>query len=66
MTAHWGVADPAGVEGSDEDKRAAFKRAFDELKSRIQLFISLPIASLDVARLQGHIDSIGKTQTLAT
>ena len=66
MTAHWGVADPAEVEGSDEDRRAAFKDAFYELESRIKLFTSLSIASLDKVRLKGQLDAIGKTLTAKT
>jgi arsenate reductase len=42
MTAHWGVADPAAVEGTDEAKHRAFMRAFTELSTRINLFINLP------------------------
>ena len=47
MTAHWGVNDPAAVQGPDELKRRAFTRAFTELSTRINLFINLPIAKLD-------------------
>ncbi|MGZ8488724.1 MAG: arsenate reductase ArsC, partial [Candidatus Binatia bacterium] len=42
MTAHWGVTDPAAVQGSDEDKRKAFLKAYTELYRRISLFVSLP------------------------
>ena len=66
MTAHWGVADPAEVEGSDEAKRAAFKRAFHELEARIKIFTSLSIASLDEARLKDQLDAIGKTEAAET
>ena len=59
MTAHWGVADPAAVEGSDEDKRKAFFDAFLALRRRIELFASLPIASLDKMALQQRIRDIG-------
>lgn len=41
VTAHWGIQDPAAVQGSDEDKRKAFLKAFTELKTRIDLFMSL-------------------------
>ena len=47
VSAHWGVQDPAAVQGSDEDKRRAFLRAFSELSTRINLFMSLPIGKLD-------------------
>ena len=66
MTAHWGVTDPAEVEGSDEVKRAAFKHAFYELESRIKLFTSLSIALLDKVRLKDQLDAIGRTPTVKT
>ena len=47
MTAHWGMPDPAAVEGSDVDKADAFRETFRALERRIGLFVSLPIASLD-------------------
>ncbi|MGH8178708.1 MAG: arsenate reductase ArsC [Steroidobacter sp.] len=62
MTAHWGVADPAAVEGSDTDKWVAFRQAFRELESRIKIFSSLPIKSLDRVKLQERLRDIGKTQ----
>lgn len=58
MTAHWGIADPAAVEGSDVDKRLAFRRAFAELERRIKIFVSLPIASMDRLKLQARLDEI--------
>ena len=60
MTAHWGVEDPAAVEGSDAQKRRAFLQAYSALESRIKNFASLPIRTLDRIRLQQHIDAIGK------
>lgn len=59
MTAHWGVEDPAAVEGSKEERERAFHRALRELDARIKLFISLPIASLDRMALQERLDAIG-------
>jgi len=59
MTAHWGVEDPAAAQGSDTDKWVAFRKAFRELESRIRVFTSLPIRTLDRARLQARIDAIG-------
>ncbi len=59
ITAHWGVADPAAVEGSDTDKWLAFRIAFRELESRIRLFTSLPIRSLDRVKLQQRVRAIG-------
>ena len=61
MTAHWGVDDPATVEGTPEVQRRAFQRALRELDARIKLFISLPIASLDRMALQERLDKIGRT-----
>jgi arsenate reductase len=63
MTAHWGIADPAAVEGTDMEKAAAFRKAFKELETRIKLFTSLPIGSLDGMTLQSKLRDIGKTPT---
>jgi len=60
MTAHWGVADPAAVEGSDEQKRRAFQKAFQELEARIKIFTSLRLELLDRLALQRTLDDIGK------
>jgi arsenate reductase len=60
MTAHWGVPDPAAVEGSELEKRAAFREAFAALENRIRLFMSLPFASLDRMALQQRLDAIGR------
>lgn len=61
MTAHWGVEDPAAVEGPDVDKWLAFRQVFNQLENRIQIFTSLPLATLDRARLQERLDAIGKS-----
>jgi protein-tyrosine-phosphatase len=61
MTAHWGVPDPAAVEGSDAEKAIAFADTYRMLNSRISIFVSLPIASLDRLFLQHRLDRIGKT-----
>ena len=61
MTAHWGVEDPAAVEGSDARKWQAFKQAYTTLEARIKLFTSLPVRSLDRIKLQEQLDSIGRT-----
>ena len=60
-TAHWGIPDPAHVEG-DEARRAAFKKAAEQLARRIQLFMSLPIASLDKLVLKEKLAEIGRIQ----
>ena len=61
ITAHWGVADPAAVQGSDEDKRRAFLKAFTELSTRINLMLALPIEKLDRQALTGKLRQIGKS-----
>ncbi|MCX7192670.1 MAG: arsenate reductase ArsC [Proteobacteria bacterium] len=60
-TAHWGIPDPAHVEGIDA-RRAAFKRASEQLARRIGLFISLPIEKLDKLALQEKLVEIGQMQ----
>jgi arsenate reductase len=60
MTAHWGLPDPAAVEGSEIARRRAFRQAFAALENRIRLFTSLPLASLDRLALQRQLDAIGR------
>jgi len=60
VSAHWGIPDPAAVEGSDDDKRRAFLDAFVILRRRIELFTSLPIGKLDKLALQSRLREIGK------
>jgi protein-tyrosine-phosphatase len=60
MTAHWGIADPAALRGSDGEKRKAFLRAFTELATRINLFLSLPIEKVDRLVLKKKLDEIGR------
>ena len=62
MTAHWGVHDPAAAQGSDEDKRRAFLKAYTELHRRISLFINLPLDTLSGLALKEKLDKIGRTQ----
>ena len=62
MTAHWGIADPAAVQGSDVDKRHAFFNAFRELSQRIRIFTSLPLRSLDTIKLQERLNAIGQSK----
>jgi arsenate reductase len=61
IRAHWGVADPAAVDGSDEDKRKAFLTAFTELTTRINLMLALPMDKLDRQALAGRLKEIGKS-----
>jgi arsenate reductase len=60
ISAHWGIEDPAAVEGSDEIKRAAFKTAFVTLQKRITLLVSLPLSTLDRMAAERGIRRIGK------
>lgn len=60
ITAHWGIPDPARIEGTDTEKQAAFIEAFEQLKSRISAFLSLPIASLDEMALGNRLREIGR------
>jgi arsenate reductase len=59
-SAHWGVDDPAAVDGSDKDKQGAFEKAFFELRERIHAFLALPFENLDAASLQRHLAAIGQ------
>lgn len=60
MTAHWGIEDPAAMEGSDEGKRKAIFTAYHQLKRRISIFTSLPFEKLDGMALKRELDQIGK------
>jgi arsenate reductase len=60
MTAHWGVPDPAAVEGSDEVKRKAFRNAMSVLSARINLLVNLPVGKLERLALKKKLDEIGK------
>ena len=60
MTAHWGIEDPAAVEGSDAFQRQAFHNAFFALQRRISLFLALPLDSIDQMSLQSKIREIGR------
>jgi len=60
MTAHWGIDDPAVVEGDEAHRRGAFFEAFNALQNRLLIFVSLPLAKLDRHLLQRRLDEIGK------
>lgn len=60
VTAHWGFPDPAAVQGTDEQKRAAFSQTLRQIRSRVQLFLSLPIESLDRMAVESRVREIGK------
>lgn len=60
MTAHWGIADPAAIEGSGQ--REAFEQALNYLRTRISLLLALPIESVDRMSLHHKLDEIGRTE----
>ncbi len=61
MTAHWGVPDPAEVEGDEITRLAAFREAYRQLYNRISIFTCLPMDSLDELALKKHLEDIGQT-----
>ena len=64
MTAHWGVPDPAAAQGTEAEKRLAFSEAYRMLNSRISIFPSLPLQSIDRLALKKQLDSIGRSTDL--
>lgn len=60
MTAHWGVPDPAAVEGTEAERHLAFAEAYRMLNNRISIFVSLPINAVDRLALQKRLDEIGR------
>ena len=62
MTAHWGIEDPAEVEGTEIQKEAAFVAALRHLKNRISIFTSLPLHSIDKLSLGTRLREIGRTE----
>jgi arsenate reductase len=60
ITAHWGIPDPAAVEGTEIEKRLAFADAFRTLANRIDIFVALPMRSLTALSLQKHLNEIGR------
>ena len=60
ITTHWGVPDPAAVEGSDDERRRAFRDAHRQLEARIKLLVALPIDKLDRMALRRRADEIGR------
>lgn len=61
ITAVWGIADPAAVQGSEEERLRAFRRAHLHLSTRIRLFLSLPLEKLDRQSLQRQVQQLGKS-----
>jgi arsenate reductase len=60
VTAHWGFPDPAAVVGTDEEKRAAFANTLRQIRTRVQLFLSLPLETLDRMAIESRMRAIGK------
>jgi arsenate reductase len=59
VSAHWGVPDPAAVQGTEAEQRQAFRDAHRALENRIKLFVSLPIEKLDRLAIKREVDRIG-------
>ena len=59
VTAHWGLVDPAGVEGTEAEQLKAFERAYELLKERVTAFLALPFDSLDSVELREKLEKIG-------
>ena len=66
MSAHWGLPDPAAMEGPETQRALAFADTYRMLNNRISIFTSLPLTSLDKISLQRRLDDIGKTKTDVT
>jgi arsenate reductase len=60
ISAHWGIEDPAAVQGSDDEKRKAFFKAYNQLQNRLSIFVSLPLEKLDRLALKKKLDEIGR------
>ena len=60
VTAHWGVPDPAAAQGTEADRRRAFRAAYLALENRIKLFAALPIDKLDRMAIQRSVEEIGR------
>jgi len=64
MSAHWGIPDPAAVEGTDAEIGLAFAEAYRQLKNRIEAFVNLPLSTLDAVALKRRVDEIGAADSL--
>jgi arsenate reductase (thioredoxin) len=60
ILAHWGLPDPSAVQGTDDDRRRAFRRTYFELQNRLRTFTSFPIEKLDRLAIKQKLDSIGR------
>lgn len=64
MTAHWGVPDPAAVEGTEAEQHRAFRTAYLVLENRIKIFVALPIERLDRLVIKRQVDDIGRLRAV--
>lgn len=62
VTAHWGIEDPAAVEGTEIQKERAFVEAFRLMRTRVSAFVALPVAKLDAASLRSRVREIGQME----
>jgi arsenate reductase len=60
VTAHWGFPDPAAVVGTEDEKRAAFAQTLRQIRNRVQLFLSLPLETLDRMAIESRMKAIGR------
>ncbi len=60
VTAHWGLADPAGIRGTETGQREAFEKTYELLKERVAAFLPLPFDSLDSVELRARLEKIGR------
>jgi arsenate reductase (thioredoxin) len=60
LTAHWGLEDPAAVQGTEREQREAFRKTFRELEGRIRMLTNLPVRTLERAQLKQRVDEIGR------
>ena len=60
ITAHWGIPDPAAVNGTEDQRRLAFREAYRQLEARIKLFVALPIDKLDRMAVKRQVVDIGR------
>jgi protein-tyrosine-phosphatase len=63
-TAHWGVPDPAALDGTEAEQRKAFRAAYLELENRIKIFTALPIDRLDRLAIKRQVDEIGRLRVV--
>ncbi|MCX7628088.1 MAG: arsenate reductase ArsC [Methylophilaceae bacterium] len=62
ITAHWGFEDPAALEGTDDEKRALFRKVFHQIRNRVSIFVNLPLTNLDRLAIKREMDDIGRMQ----